>query len=149
MDVCSQDVPVRLAALPPIPSAEPLFSVHRTGGTICWRAGWSSSSLLGSCLLPPVLVLDWVRVEVGERGSVKGEWVSQREIERGGEREPAANTSLPATAHQASQALETAPNQQLPPAWCQSLNSQSLQSRPAGTTERRLNQSHWLNGALH
>lgn len=43
------------AALPSIPSATRPFSFHCTGGTICWRGGWSRlparSSAAACCLL--------------------------------------------------------------------------------------------------
>lgn len=108
---CAGDVPGCPGSS--IPSARPPFSFHRTGGgSICWRGARSSAAARRL----PHARLD--RLRAGDEGeeSVKAEGegrsVCHRKRERGGERGRMdgwggggreANTSLPATSHQASQ----------------------------------------------
>lgn len=136
-----------LAALLSILSAMRPLSFHCTGGTICWRGGWSClparSSAAASCTLAPLS-------EGGRQGeeSVKGEdegcgCHTERERER-----EAESASLPATTHQASQPWRQRQINSWP--LCDvraSTTSHGGRGRPA--LQSGLNQSHQLNGALH
>ena len=131
------------AALPSIPSATRPFSFHCTGGTICWRGGWSclpARSSAAACCLLFARSTEWewktARGECKGRGRGRvGVTKREREREREGGREGGrVLCEHKSTCHNPSSqpALETAPNQQLAPVWCQSLSSQSRQPRPAG-----------------
>lgn len=112
-----QNLPVRLYRPPSHVLLDCLVSIVQEAQFAGEEAGRSSTA--ACCLL--YAQLDSVRVEDGPSGRVKGRQEREREREGKGRRVGESTCHKPSS----QPALETAPNQQLAPVWCQSLGSQS------------------------